>query len=215
MEPEVNPERGFMIEGYNEQGKVSVEVTDERAVLVEEAEISIVYAKFVALPNVFHYEGRVVLTWKGFIAREGYSTYSMVFRVATSKETVHQAVYDYFPEAYAYYGDDLSLDIMMRLPEDCELRRVYPLPDGEEAMPGGGGGRLVWKAHRPEFRTSGAPHPISELITVNFELRSESELRNRLFFDSGLYMGLGVSLVFGGIHEALKVAMESKRKRTE
>jgi len=206
-------ELGFRIEGYNEQGKISVEVTDEKAVLVEEVEISIVYAKFVALPNAFHYEGRVLFTWKGFTARDGYSTYSIIFPVAKTKETVHQAVYDYFPKAYAYYGDDLSLDIKIHLPEDCELRRVYPLPSGEEAMPGVGGRRLYW--HQLEVEKTGAPHPNSELITVNFELRSESELRNRLFFDSGLYMGLGVSLVFGGIHEALKVAMESKRKRTE
>jgi len=205
-------ELGFRIEGYNEQGKVSVEVTDEKAVLVEEVEICIVYAKFVALSNAFYYEGRVFFTWKGFTARDGYSTYSIIFPVAKSKETVHQAVYDYFPKAYAYYGDDLSLDIKIHLPEDCELRRVYPLPSGE-AMPGVGGRRLYW--HQLEVEKAGAPHPNSELITVNFELRSESELRNRLFFDSGLYMGLGVSLVFGGIHEALRIATESKRKRTE
>jgi len=211
---DLHPKRGFRIEGDNGQGKVSVEVIDEKAVLVEETKTSIVYAKFVALPNVVNYEGTIFLTWKGLIAKEGFSTYNIMLPVAKSNETLQEAVYDYFPRVYAYYGNDVGFMIGIQLPEDCELKRVYPLPNGEQVMPGGGV-RLFWDSSRPEFEKLDFPHPLSELITVNIEIHSESELRNRLFFDSGLYMGLGISLVFSGIYEALKFTIELKRKRTE
>ncbi len=72
--------------------------------------------------------------------------------------------------------------------------------------------RYQLKFRTSEYDAGSLGFIVSELITVSFELRSETELRNRLLFDAGLYMGLGVSLIFGGIHEALKIAMESKRK---
>ncbi|MDH5451460.1 MAG: hypothetical protein OEX77_11315 [Candidatus Bathyarchaeota archaeon] len=48
---------------------------------------------------------------------------------------------------------------------------------------------------------------------VEFEVNRLSEMRGRLLFDSGLYMGLGVGLFFSGIHEALKVVGELRKKK--
>ncbi|MEM2088233.1 MAG: hypothetical protein QXF52_06095 [Thermoproteota archaeon] len=216
-------EGGFRIEGYNEQQlEIPINIVDQKVVPVVEEGLSIVYIKFVALPNVSSYHGHTFCTWKGLTTREGYSAYSIVFPVANSKATVHQAVYNYFPEAYTYYGNELALLIQISLPENCELRRVYPLPDVEEVTSARAPmirefcwESIPWERPRTEFRTEEHPDPASDLVTVEFEFCSEIELRNLLFFDSGLYMGLGISLVFGGIHEALKIVAESKRKRTE
>ncbi|MEM2112171.1 MAG: hypothetical protein QXX08_09920 [Candidatus Bathyarchaeia archaeon] len=52
--------------------------------------------------------------------------------------------------------------------------------------------------------------PTSDIIRIRFELLGESELRNRLHFDSGLYLGLDIGLVISGIHEALKFITEAK-----
>jgi hypothetical protein len=118
------------------------------------------------------------------------------------------------------------LGLSIQLGDDCEVRRIYPLPSEEKVIgpphirdpsPLPGGRTIECGPDQLKFRISeydaGALNFIvSELITVSFELRSETELRNRLLFDTGLYMDLGVSLVFGGIHEALKIAAELKRK---
>ncbi len=207
-------EETLWIEEEGEQGKARAVIKEAKVILTEEKQEkpSILYIRFLALPNALKYRGTISLGLQGFTVREEFSTYSIVFPVAQSRLTVHPAVYDFCPGAYAYYGDNLSLLIGVNLPENCELKRIHPFPDGEQIMPGGTR-RFYWTG-RSEFRTLEFPHPVSECITVTTELRSETELRNRLLFDSGLYMGLGVSLVFGGVHEALKIAIELKRKRT-
>jgi hypothetical protein len=50
-------------------------------------------------------------------------------------------------------------------------------------------------------------------FTMNFENNVEAELRDHLLFDSGLYMGLGVSLIFGGLFEAIKIGTDIARER--
>jgi hypothetical protein len=48
---------------------------------------------------------------------------------------------------------------------------------------------------------------------MSFENNVESELRDHLLFDSGLYMGLGVSLIFGGLYEAIKICTDIVKER--
>lgn len=45
----------------------------------------------------------------------------------------------------------------------------------------------------------------SAAFSVSFELPEKREVKERLIFDSGLYLGLGVSLILSGIYEALKI----------
>ena len=57
----------------------------------------------------------------------------------------------------------------------------------------------------------GEQWPTSDIVRVRFELMGESELQNRLLFESGLYLGLGIGLLISGLHEALKYVMETRR----
>ena len=50
---------------------------------------------------------------------------------------------------------------------------------------------------------------------IEFAIPELSEQRDRLLYDSGLYMGLGVGLLFSGIHEALKVSGELDKRQRE
>jgi len=206
---------GLKLEGNDGQRRIPIEIKEAESNLVDESEwTSIVYARFIASQGVIHYEGNVNCKLRGLTFREDFSTYSISLPIAGSRLTIHNAVNNYCPEANSYIGCDLNLVIGLYLPEGCDLKRVQPLPDGEQLMPGEGGRRIVWfdpSKSALGFET-GFPHPVSECITVTIEVRSKLELKNRLLFDSGLYMGLGVSLLFGGILEALKVAVELRRK---
>jgi hypothetical protein len=210
MEP---GESSFSINGTIGDDLVRVELVDEKAVLIGEEKISIVYARFVALQNVVDYSGRLYCNSKGLTSRQGFSTYNMVFSISKSKPSAHESIFDYCPRAYTYYGKNLTLLVGMTVPQGCEVRQMQPSPSGEhvfapmEHVSGDFSTRLVWY-NLSEFGSMEFPHPASESLTVSIESLAESELRNRLLFDSGLYMGLGVGLIFSGIHELLKVASE-------
>lgn len=45
---------------------------------------------------------------------------------------------------------------------------------------------------------------------MSFEIPEKREVKERLIFDSGLYLGLGVSLILSGIYEALKIRAERR-----
>jgi len=199
-------ESSFIINGTKEDDLVPVEIVNKRTVLVEEERISIVYAKFAALQDIVYYSGHFYCTSKGFISRQGFSTYNLVFSISKSKPSTHETVFDYCPNAYTYYGKDLTLLVGLTVPQGCEIKRMQPSPSGEHVL-GDSCTRLVWY-NLTEFGSFEFPHPASESLIVSMENLVESELRNRLFFDSGLYMGLGVGLIFSGIHEVLKVASE-------
>jgi len=55
--------------------------------------------------------------------------------------------------------------------------------------------------------------PNSRLIRVSIQDTEVSDIHDRLLFDSGLYLGIGLSLIFSGLYEALKVVMELRRKQ--
>ena len=208
-------ESSFCINGRKENDQVPVELADQRTILIEEKKISIVYARFVALHDVVDYSGNLHCASKGLTSKQGFSTYNLVFSISKSKPSAHKTVFDYCPKAYTYYGKDLTLLVAITVPPGCEVRRTQPSPSGEhvfvpieEKFPlSPPSTRLVWY-NLSEFGSMEYVHPASESLIVSFEYLAESELRNRLFFDSGLYMGLGVGLIFSGIHELFKVASE-------
>jgi hypothetical protein len=191
---------------------------------IEEEKISIVYTRFAALQGVVDYSGYMRFASRGFMSKQGFSTYNLVLSISKSRASAHETVFDSCPNACTYYGKDLTLLVAVTVPQGCEVRRTQPSPSGEhvfvpeEHVPGYSSTRLIWY-NLPEFGSMEYVHPASESLTVSIENVSESELRNRLLFDSGLYMGLGVGLIFSGIYEVLKFApevsahIESSRKQ--
>ena len=213
LDPVEPSESSFCINGTKENDVLPVELTDKRTILVEDEKISIVYARFVALQDVVDYSGNLHCVSTGFTSRQGFSTYNLVFSISKSKPSAHETVFDCCPKAYTYCGKDLTLLVAITVPQGCEVRRTQPSPSGEhvfaprEHVSGDSSTRLVWY-NLPEFESMEFVHPASESLIVSMEYLVESELRNRLLFDSGLYMGLRVGLIFSGIHEVLKIASE-------
>jgi len=180
---------------------------------------SIIYLKFIASPQFQWYEVDIHFTWRDLIIRTAFSTYEIVVPFSY---TTHNIVHEHLSNIHLL--DFASVDLYIRLPEDSEIRETIPPPDEEvlhshlnpeeprSFMPIR---ILIWSLPAEKLKKGEAPIPISEIVRVRFELSEEADLRGQLFFDSGLYMGLGISLVFGGIHEAFKIQMELKRKQTE
>lgn len=189
-----------------------VSIIDEEIIVLEgreeekiaKTDVSVFYAKF----NPSQYlEPQFILNldfnWEGSQHRDTYSSFTQTFPVALSEASVQDVVYEKCPDAYIYYGYELGLSIGLRLSWDFETKdSSHPTRTLSEAG--------LWCRSivlEPTFSDRYVPPdiPTVEMVMVQFEVSELSERRDRLLFDSGLYMGLGVGMFFSGIHEALRV----------
>jgi len=119
---------------------------------------------------------------------------------------IHSAVQEFSPDIRTYYGKSLGTTrIGVSVPQGSEVKRISPLPSEEIAQIGEEGRFVSWEFIIPvveKLVKRLGPNVIT--ITVSVEVREKTELRNRLLFDSGLYMSLGIGLIISGIHEAWK-----------
>lgn len=192
--------------------KIAVAVSDQGTILVEEpAKTTIVYGKFSVPAGTTSCHLSLHFMWEGLYVREGFSSYALIIPFANANETVHNKVYESCPNAIALF-DDVPFMVEVGIPYDCEFKGSFPVPDTQEITTGKPQGNLVWYFNNTATRWS---MPSSNQFRVNFEVPSDAELRNRLFFDSGLYMGLGISLIFSGVYEGLKSAEDLMRRRRD
>jgi hypothetical protein len=101
----------------------------------------------------------------------------------------------------------------MFFPSGTELKWALPYPDSQESwLPFNEDGTpasksytsYAWGARYTMFST-GSWDERSDIISILLELSAESRLQSRLFFDSGLYMGIGVGPSFSGLFEMVRV----------
>lgn len=194
------------------QGDNQATILDQGSISVEEpAKATIVYSKFLVPAGTVYCSLRLYFTWEGLFVREGFSSYSLMIPFANANETVHSKVYECCPNAVALF-DKVPFMVVIGIPNDCEFKGSFPAPDVQEITTGKPQGNLVWYYNNTATRW---PMPSSNQFRVDFEVPSDAELRNRLFFDSGLYMGLGISLIFSGVYEGLKSAENMMKRRGE
>jgi hypothetical protein len=194
------------------QGDNQATILEQGAISIEEpAKATIVYGRFLIPAGTVSCHLFLCFTWEGLFAREGFSSYSLMIPFANANETIHSKVYECCPNAVALF-DDVHFMVEIGIPNDCEFKGSFPAPDTQEIATGKPQGNLIWYYNNTATRW---PMPSSNQFRVDFEVPSDAELRNRLFFDSGLYMGLGISLVFSGVYEGLKSVEELMRKRGE
>jgi hypothetical protein len=190
----------------------TVALLDQRAIMVEEpAKATILYGRFQVPADTAVCHLSLHFVWEGVFIREGFSSYALIIPFANANETVHSKVYECCPNAVALF-DNVPFMIEIGIPYDSEFKGSFPAPDTQEVITGKPQGNLVWYHNNTATRWA---MPSSNQFRVDFEVPSDAELRNRLFFDSGLYMGLGISLVFSGVYEGLKSAEELVRRRRE
>jgi len=212
----------FRIAEYQEfelgQRDVQLLTPLESDVIIVEDAVGVTSVFFVRFETVVaewqYYRLLLVFEWEGPIRRESFSVFSIALPVTLGLEPWHiDYPYERVPNMnYTYYADTLGLSVSMEFPWDFEIRQSYP-PTGTVITEWGGDAlNIYWE---PRISTGGKPVSGKhlQLILVEFEVSRLSETRDRLLFDSGLYMGLGIGLLFSGIHEALKLMGERRRER--
>ena len=191
-----------------------VTILDQGTILVEEpTKASIVYGKFEVPSGTMSCHLFLYFRWEELLVREGFSSYVLMIPFANANETAHSKVYECCPNAVALF-DNVPFRVVIGVPNECEFEGSFPVPDVQEITVGKPQGNLVWYFNNTGTRWS---MPSSNQFKVAFELPSDAELRNRLLFDSGLYMGIGVSLVFSGLYEGLKsveILLRRRKART-
>ena len=153
------------------------------------ANTTLVYARFLSSPEVNEYFGDLSFVWEGPVKREGFSSYLISIPFADSGEgDTHPKVYEYFPNASAHCVK-MSIFIGIHLPQGCEYEGSIMPPSQEQASVTQTTKTIMWRFVNPTLM--GLPLLVNH-FTMSFENSTEAELRDRLLFDSGLYMGLGV-----------------------
>jgi len=191
------------ISGSGDEGKpVPLRITDWQVLAIGN-NTSLAYIRFVPSPEATRYSVRFAPIWRDFIVREGFSSFSVTFPVSPR---VHDVVRGLFPNACVILGMwGSKVNLHLSLPEGFEVRRTSPLPTTEFVWPEREGRWFTW-----DLTLNPGPFEMQS-VTVSFDVREKMELRNRLFFNSGLYMGLGIGLIISGLHEALKYYMEIRK----
>jgi hypothetical protein len=172
------------------------------------AKTTIIYARFLSSPLIDTYSGDLVFTWDGPIIKEDFSNYKISIPLADSPGDTHKKVLEYCPNASIY--EEIQVIIAIQMPEYCEYRGSIIPPVQELAQTSQTQRSILWKITNPNIMgLAGSTYH----FTMSFENSIEKELRDHLLFDSGLYMGLGVSLVFGGLYETIKIGTDIVKER--
>ena len=146
--------------------------------------------------------------WKDVIHREGFSTFTFSLPVALGAGPEIVQPYSQNPNAsHVYHAETLGLTVETAFPLDYEVKQAYPEIESMRTEKGSDAHSLFW-----EINAEAGYGKAIQLVSVNFEDKRLTETRSRLLFDSGLYMGLGVALIFSGIHEAVRTAAEHREK---
>lgn len=188
---------------------VHLEDSDPKEPTSEKTNTTLVYARFSSSELIEKYQVQFEFNWEGLIRKKSFSNYMISIPLADSEGDTHEEVSNRLPNATAYWGDT-RVKIMVEMPEDCEYTGSIIPPVQSLAQTLQTRSNIVWDITNPNIMvTPGTAYH----FTMSFENTAESEQRDHLLFDSGLYMGLGVSLIFGGLFEAIKIGTDIARDR--
>jgi len=217
---------GFQIPHFCDIKKLSVasengslEVSDVSTVHLEDADpkeptsektnTTLVYARFSSSQLIEKYQVQFEFNWEGLIRKRSFSNYIISIPLVDSEGDTHEEVFRRLPNASAYWAD-IRVKIMIQMPEECEYTGSSIPPVQSLAQTLQTTSSIVWDITNPSIMAT--PGTVYQ-FTMSFENTVESEQRDHLLFDSGLYMGLGVSLIFGGLFEAIKIGTDIARDR--
>jgi len=209
--PGVCDQPSFNINGVDKGTKETITefvILEEKLVAFEAEETSLIYVKFMALPNCVEYRIVAQSNLRGLVSKRSFSTYDVTIPFSTT---------DSYLLARSGLGvasvSGMKWGCSMFVPLGTELKWALPYPDSQQVwLPFTDDGTPIsesftsffWDARGRGF-DQGSNDVRSDAISVILELIIDNKLQGRLFFDSGLYMGLGVSLLISGLYELLKV----------
>ena len=207
--PGLSDQPSFYINGVDkEAGKTFTEfvVLEEKLVAYKAEGCSLIYVRFMAQPNFKYYQIVAVSNLRGLVSKRSFSTYDVSIPFSRTGS------YLLTKSGPSVSTVNVEWGCSMFVPSGTELKWAIPYPDSlevwmptkEDGTPSESFNSYRWDAHVRGFD----PNDVdvrSDIISVLLDLGVDSRLQGRLFFDSGLYMGIGVSLLVGGLHELLKI----------
>ena len=161
-----------------------------------------------------HYSLSIRFDWEGCIRRGGFSTFTIALPITLGLEPGY-GFYPYEHVAnvdYVYFADRLEYTVGMEFPSELEIKQSFPPTDTIVTEWGGDAMVVFWEPQISASQKRVASKSL-QMVMVEFEATKLSETHDRLLFDSGLYIGIGVGLLIGGIHEALKLTGEMRKKK--
>jgi hypothetical protein len=180
----------------------------------QETEITVVYFKFKPNQSVTHYSFNVFFNWSGFISKTDYAEYKIVIPFARDERALHSSIGTIVPNAkirYVTQGESDHTSVLINA--GATVREAYPLPESVMGLHGYTVQMLTWNLSHRDGVMGEEVSPSLDEIVAYFEISSEAEQKSNSLYGAGIFTGLGVSLLFSGIYEALKILEESKKPR--
>ena len=178
----------------------------------KQTEITIVYFRFKPNQGVTHYSFNVFFNWSGFVSKTDYAEYKLVIPFARDERALHSSIGSTLPNARIHYVTRNESDhAFVLVNAEANVKEAFPVPDSVLGLHGYTAQMLTWElSHKGEIMGKEVAPSLDEVVAY-FEISSKAEQRNSSLYGAGIFTGLGVSLLFSGVYEALKTVEESRK----
>jgi hypothetical protein len=193
----------FKVIGLDDEKSQEIYYTGDAVIeWMPEEDASVMYYEFKPESKHPMFTVMVSFRWFGAVSRIGYTSYELAVPFSNSDSEAALAVR---PDA-CWLGGEPLVSLRVDLPVDCRVVESIPQPVGES---------IYWREWAPGHRSLilesnvrfGMPqgYPLLQSFRVVFELPGLRERYDRLVFDSGLFLGVGVQFLLAGIYDAVKM----------
>ncbi len=187
---------------YMDEEKTST-FYDQGEAVVEwksESSVSIVTYEFQGQSGNPWYSAEIGFRWFNAVTRTGYSTYELMVPFSRVNNIADSST------GLIATQEKTSVMLTVYLPADTRLVDSIPKPSEEviDWQNSGVGLRSLVFVDDVDFgMTPGWPN--LPAFRVSFEVPEAQERYNRLVFDSGLFLGIGVQFLLAGVFDAIKL----------
>jgi hypothetical protein len=193
----------FKVIGLNDDKSQEIIYTGDAVIeWDQEGDVSVIYYEFKPESKHPMFTVMVSFRWFGAVSRTGYTSYELSVPFSNSDSEAALAVR---PDA-CWIGGEPLVSLNVDLPLDCKVVESIPQPVGES---------IYWRetalGHRSlileDMVRFGSPngYPLLQSFRVVFELPGLRERYDRLVFDSGLFLGVGIQFLLAGVYDAVKM----------
>jgi hypothetical protein len=166
-----------------------------------ESEVSIISYEFLPQSGTPWYSVEIGFRWFNVVTRTGFSSYELMVPFSRTNEIAVDAT-----SGLRSIGEKATVMLTVYLPANTRLIDSIPQPSEEviDWQDSDVGFRSLVFVDEVDFgMTPGWPNLPS--FRVAFEVPELSERYNRLVFDSGLFLGIGIQFLLAGIFDAIKL----------
>jgi hypothetical protein len=184
-----------------EKSDIFYDFGDAKVIWKPESEVSIISYEFLPQSGTPWYSVEIGFRWFNVVTRTGFSSYELMVPFSRTNEIVVDA-----SSGLRSTGEKATVMLTVYLPADTRLIDSIPQPSEEviDWQDTDVGFRSLVFVYEVDFgMTPGWPNLPS--FRVAFEVPELKERYNRLVFDSGLFLGIGIQFLLAGIFDAIKL----------